>query len=178
MQISLSQDIQTILYWGAKNLVQFNALKRQACNIFHKKSTNTNAITMSGQALQNNDTFNLVGVTFEQDLRWDKHIAPAASKKLSFLFHAKKYFTSSNLYILYVAQIRPSLKNMLSPFAVSLKTSTTSHFDRTFVPRVSWLWNGLHSHVFSLFPNIQTFKTRINKLPPLFHLSHPRYVGI
>ena len=28
---------------------------------------------MSGQTLQNNDTFNLVGVTFEQDLRWDKH---------------------------------------------------------------------------------------------------------
>ena len=68
---------------------------------------------MSGQTLQNNDTFNLVGVTFEQDLRWDKHIsstASAASIKFSFLFRAKRYFTSSNLYTLYVAQIRPSLK--------------------------------------------------------------------
>ena len=77
------------------------------------KSTNTNAITMSGQTLQNNDTFNLVGVTFEQDLRWDKHIssiASAASKKLSFLFFAKKYFTSSNVYTHYVAQIRQSLE--------------------------------------------------------------------
>jgi len=98
MQIALSQDIQTIILdWRAKNLVQFNALKTQSCNISHK-SPNANAITMSGQTLQNNDTFNLVGVTFEQDLRWDKHIfsiASAASKKLSFLFRAKRYFTSS-----------------------------------------------------------------------------------
>ena len=68
---------------------------------------------MSGQILQNNDPFNLVGVTFEQDLRWDKHIssiASAASKKLGFLFHAKKYFTSANLYTLYVAQVRLSLE--------------------------------------------------------------------
>ena len=249
MQISLSQDIQTILDWGAKNLVQFNALKTQACNISHKKSTNTNAITMSGQTLQNNDTFNLVGVTFEQDLRWDKHIssiASAASKKLGFLFRAKKYFTSSNLYTLYVAQIRPSLEycshvwgaappttlnildsvqrrairlindpaltdrlpslahrravgdlslfyryfyglcsnelnsiippvivpsrqtrgaSGLHPFAVTLKTSRTSHFDRTFIPRVSRLWNGLPSHAFPSSPNLQTFKSRINKLP-------------
>ena len=101
MQISLSQDIQTILDWGAKNLVQFNALKTQACNISHKKSTNSNAITLSGQTLQNNDTFNLVGVTFEHDLRWDKHIssiASAASKKLGFLFRAKKYFLIESLH--------------------------------------------------------------------------------
>ena len=104
MQISLSQDIQTILDWGAKNLVLFNALKTQACNISHKKSTNSNAIIMSGQTLQNNDTFNLVGVNFISS------VATAASKKLGFLFRAKKYFTSSNLYTLYEAQIRPSLE--------------------------------------------------------------------
>ena len=100
MQMSLSQDIQTILDWGAKNLVQFNALKTQACNISHKKSTNANAITISGQTLQNNDTFNLVGITFEQDHRWNKHmssIASAVSKKLGFLFRANKYFTFSNI---------------------------------------------------------------------------------
>ena len=38
------------------------------------------------------------------------HIASAASEKLSFLFRAKKYFTPSNLYILYVAQIRSNLE--------------------------------------------------------------------
>ena len=204
---------------------------------------------MSGQTLQNKDTFNLVGVTFEQDIRWDRHIssiASAASKKLGFLFRAKKYSTSSNLYTLYVAQIQPSLEycshvwgaappttlnildsvqrrairlindsaltdrlpllahrravgdlslfyryfhglcsnelnsiippvivpsrhtrsaSRLHPFAVSLTTSRTSHFDRTFVPRTSRLWNNLPPQVFPSPPNLQTFKSRINKLP-------------
>jgi len=51
------------------------------------------------------------------------------------------------------------------PFAVSLATSKTSHFDRTFVPRVSRLLNRLPPHVFPSLPNLQTFKSRINKLP-------------
>ena len=158
---------------------------------------------------------------------------------------AKKHFTSSNLYTLYVAQIRPSLKfcshvwgaappttlnildsvqrrairlindpaltdklpslshrravgdlslfyrnfyglcsnelnsiippvivpsrqtwgaSGLHPFAVTLKTSRTSHFDWTFVPRVLRLWNGIPSHAFPSSPNRQTFKSRIHKL--------------
>jgi hypothetical protein len=78
-----------------------------------KKSSNTHPLLMSGQVLQNGDTFNLVGVTFENNLNWHKHIvslATAALKKLGFLFRAKKYFSPSNLYTLYVSQIQPSLK--------------------------------------------------------------------
>ena len=68
---------------------------------------------MNGASLQNKESFNLVGVAFEHDLSWHGHItliATSAAKKLVFLFRARKYFSSSNLYTLYVSQIRPCLK--------------------------------------------------------------------
>jgi len=52
-------------------------------------------------------------------------------------------------------------------FTVSLKKSRTSHFDQTFVPRVLRLWNNLLPHVFPRSPNLQIFKSRINKFPPI-----------
>nr|CAH7757454.1 unnamed protein product [Callosobruchus chinensis] len=44
---------------------------------------------------------------------WHEHvssIATAAGKKLGYLFRARKYFSPSNLFLPYKAQIRPSLK--------------------------------------------------------------------
>nr|CAH7753253.1 unnamed protein product [Callosobruchus chinensis] len=44
---------------------------------------------------------------------WHEHvssIATAAGKKLEYLFRSRKYFSPSNLLILYKAQIRPSLE--------------------------------------------------------------------
>ena len=68
---------------------------------------------MNGTSLQNKESFDLVGVAFEQDLSWHRHIssiATSAAKKLGFLFRARKYFSSSNLHTLYVSQIRPCLE--------------------------------------------------------------------
>nr|CAH7768350.1 unnamed protein product [Callosobruchus chinensis] len=44
---------------------------------------------------------------------WHEHvssIAIAAGKKLGYLFRARKYFSPSNLFTLYKAQIRPILE--------------------------------------------------------------------
>ena len=52
-------------------------------------------------------------MTFTRDMNWHQHvtdIAKAASQKLSFLFRDRQYFSSSNLFTLYKAQIRPCLE--------------------------------------------------------------------
>ena len=59
---------------------------------------------MSGASLQNKESFNLVGVAFEHDLSWHGHItstATSAAKKLGFLFRARRYVSSLNLYKLF-----------------------------------------------------------------------------
>nr|CAH7744500.1 unnamed protein product [Callosobruchus chinensis] len=48
---------------------------------------------------------------------WHEHassIATAAGKKLGYLFRASKYFSPFNLLTLYKAQIRPSLRVLLT----------------------------------------------------------------
>ena len=253
MQLSLTQDLQSILDWGSKNLVHFNASKTQSCCLSRKKSNNANFVSMNGQILQNSESFGLVGINFTDDLEWRRHItsiAAAAAKKLGFLYRAKRYFSSDNLYTLYVSQIRPGLEycshiwgaaspttlgildsiqrrafrliddpvaaNRLPslshrrtvgdlslfyryfngfcseelstivpplvthnratrgalhshPFTVQLQKPRTSHFVRSFVPRVSRLWNQLPATVFPSSPNLQKFKSHVNK----YLLSHP-----
>ena len=93
MHMSLSEDLQIILDWGTKNLVQFNASKTKSCSLSHKKSNNTHTIFMNGTSLQNKESFNLVGVSFKHDLSWLRHItsiATSAAKKLGFLFRARR----------------------------------------------------------------------------------------
>lgn len=49
-------------------------------------------------------------------------------------------------------------------YTVELRTSRTSRFDRSFVSRTSKLWNALPPDVFPEYPNLQLFKSRVNKL--------------
>ena len=63
--------------------------------------------------VQNKESFDLVGVASEHDVSWHGHITSittSAAKKLGFLFRARRYFSSLNLYTLYVSQIRPCLE--------------------------------------------------------------------
>ena len=79
MHMSPSRDLQIILDWGTKNLVQFNASKTQSCSLLHKKSNNTHRISMNDTSLQNKESFDLVGVAFEHDLSWHKHVTSIAT---------------------------------------------------------------------------------------------------
>ena len=56
---------------------------------------------------------------------------------------------------------------------VELRTSRTAPFDRTFVPRASRLWNSLPSNVFPETIDLQTFKSRINRLNLSLPSTHP-----
>ena len=55
----------------------------------------------------------------------------------------------------------------MHPYTVQLQKPRTSHYLRSFITRVSRLWNSLPAYVFPSFPNLQSFKSRINRL----HLS-------
>jgi hypothetical protein len=110
---SLNCDLERIIDWGLENLVQFNAKKTQKCTFSRKANLACPNIVMSGQVLPSNPAISLLGVTASSNLSWHDHvtdIARAASKKLGFLFRARRYFTSQQLLVLYKAQIRPPLE--------------------------------------------------------------------
>ncbi|CAH2021942.1 unnamed protein product [Acanthoscelides obtectus] len=59
-------------------------------------------------------------------------------------------------------QIR--LTSASHPNRVKLRTSRTGRYDRSFVPRVSRLWNNLREEAFPSSTNLRQFKNRINKI--------------
>nr|CAH7739014.1 unnamed protein product [Callosobruchus chinensis] len=95
---SLSKDLEAIIAWGLKNMVEFNAPTSQYCTL-SKRCPSEHLVLMNNQALPRNHSFKLLG-----------SIATAAGKKLGYLFRARKYFSPSNFLTLYNAQIRPRLE--------------------------------------------------------------------
>jgi hypothetical protein len=110
---SLTTDLTKITEWGAKNLVLFNPSKTQS-SVFSKKRHPSNILpSMNNQILVHNSELSILGITISDNLVWHTHVSNlvnSASKKLSFLFRSKRYFTPENLLTLYKATIRPTLE--------------------------------------------------------------------
>nr|CAH7745992.1 unnamed protein product [Callosobruchus chinensis] len=81
---SLSKDLEAISAWGFKNIVEFKQ-------------------EVPKRLLGSNQQPGSAKKSLIQALR-------TAGKKLGYLFRARKYFSPSNLFTLYKAQIRPSLE--------------------------------------------------------------------
>lgn len=60
--------------------------------------------------------------------------------------------------------------NQMHSFTAHLQRPRISHFAISFIPRVSKLWNSFASEAFLNPPNLQHYKSRINKLPCLLSL--------
>lgn len=110
---SLNSDLQNIMEWGRLNLVDFNAGKTQATTFSRKVSSREPPLLMQGHQISPKNAMHLLGITVTSSICWHEHvsaIAKSASAKLSFLFRAKRYFTPSQLLLLYKTQIRPGLE--------------------------------------------------------------------
>ena len=105
----LNLDLDSILDWGTANLVTFNQSKTQNLLISCRRDSNVPILSMADQILPQAASLNILGMEISNNLSWTSHIktiASSASKKLGFLFRARKYFTPPQLLLLYKAQIR------------------------------------------------------------------------
>ncbi|CAG9813541.1 unnamed protein product [Phaedon cochleariae] len=92
----------------------FNDFPDTQASLFSRKADLTVPnISMSGVTIPLKTSIPLLGITISNNLSWENHvrsIAKSASQKLGFLFRARSYFTSSQLLMIYKAQIRPVLE--------------------------------------------------------------------
>jgi Reverse transcriptase (RNA-dependent DNA polymerase)/Endonuclease-reverse transcriptase len=110
---SLNSDINAICQWGIDNLVEFNSCKTQSFFVSRKKDQNFPPVFMSNNPLTRNNSLSVLGLDISSNLSWHSHvvsIAKSASKKLGFLFRARRYFSSEQLLTLYKSQVRPTLE--------------------------------------------------------------------
>lgn len=152
---NINMDLATILEWGSNNLVEFNAGKTQAC-LFSRKAD----LTVPNITIPLKSSISMLGITISNNLSWENHvrsIAKSASQKLGFLFRAKSYFTSSQLLMIYKAQIRPVLEYC------------------------SHIWSAAPKHILKLLDSVQKRAIRLvgdaSLTNSLTCLEHRRRVG-
>ncbi len=110
---SVRDDLDSILQWGAANLVNFNSSKTQCTPFSLKHSKFEPNLSFNNNLIVPKDTLSALGLNFSSDLSWKIHttgLAKSASQKLGVLFRFRKFFTSKQLLTLYVGTIRPCME--------------------------------------------------------------------
>lgn len=115
MHESLNRDLAAIVEWGRANRVDFNAGKTQCCLLSHKRAADPveSSLTFDGADVEESAALGILGMKIQSDARWADHVfgvAKDASKCLGFLKRCKKYFTPSDLLIIYTTYIRPRME--------------------------------------------------------------------
>ncbi len=110
----LQDEINYISSWGKSWQVKFAADKSQTLTISRMSDRNSNTpLTMRGKEIENKEHLLILGVTFDNTLRFKKHIhnlARVASMKLGHLRKIAHLLTPESIQALYKSQIRSSLE--------------------------------------------------------------------
>ena len=114
MAAKLEVDLCTVVEWGDKWLVTFNASKTKLLSMNRFKDPFLPSIVMNGAELPENKHFRLLGLTFSNDLTWNNYIesiAKSAAMKIGSLYRARNFLSPESILYLYKATIRPCLES-------------------------------------------------------------------
>lgn len=157
---ALNSDLASIARWGSATGTTFNPLKSAHVSITLRHSSHGLPLSLGPDSIPHVPSFTLLGLSFSNNLSWSPHIkliASRASRKVGFLFRARKFFTSSQLLLIYKSQIRPTLEYCCH------------------------VWGGAPSSYLSLLDSIQRKCVRLIGAPTLTNnlqsLSHRRDVA-
>ena len=84
----LNSDLEKLEAWAQQWIVSFSALKTISMVVNYRNITPPNNLKMYNQELQNIPYSKHLGVTLQQNLKWDKHfeeISIKANKRLDIL---------------------------------------------------------------------------------------------
>ena len=113
MAAFLEDDLRTVVEWGEKWLVNFNASKTRLLSISRHKTPFLPSVLMNGKELPESSSFRLLGITFSNDFKrtsYIEYIAKAATRKVGSLYRAKNFLTPITILHLYKATIRPCME--------------------------------------------------------------------
>ena len=106
--------VQEVLNWSRYNLMNINWSKTKEMIIGPLSKQSIPQLDVSGNIIQRVNVFKLLGVSIDNNLKWDSHInsiCSKASSRLHFLKLIKRYLLSNDdLLHFYVCFIRPVLE--------------------------------------------------------------------
>lgn len=110
---TLSSDLNSLKGWVRANRVELNLGKTQKCRFSHKRSEISTGLSSITEELEETANLRILGTNVTSKLLWSEHVRSVtkdAAKRLGFLRRCKKFFSSSELAIIYKAYIRPLLE--------------------------------------------------------------------
>ena len=110
---TINSDLEAISSWGRENLVKFIYAKTHLLPISLSTDPSPFDIIFEKDVINPLSSICILGVEITSNLSWRNHIiqiAKIASQKLGILFRYRKYFTSSQLFKLFVGFLQPFLK--------------------------------------------------------------------
>ena len=111
---NLSSDLASVVTWGEKWLVSFNATKTKSVSFHHHRQPDFSVLSMNGVDLVESDSHDrLLGLTLSSDLKWDTYIARIAknaSKMVGSFYRSRNFLSPSSILYLYKSQIRPTME--------------------------------------------------------------------
>ena len=113
MASELESDLQDIVDWGRKWLVDFNAGKTQLDTFDQSDNTGAIDVKMDGSVLEEKSSLKMLGLTFSSKLDWGSYIisiAKSASKKIGALIRSMKFLSAEIALFLYKSTIRPFME--------------------------------------------------------------------
>ena len=123
---SLEDDLKRVSNWGNLWQVSLNSGKTKIISINRYKQSNTHHIAMSGDDLEESNSFRLVGLTISIDLTCNEYICSIAKKaamKVGSLFRARRYLSPECILHLYKSLIRPCMEYCCHIWAGASSTS-------------------------------------------------------
>ena len=109
----LNSDLEKLEAWAQQWIVSFSALKTNSMVVNYRNITPPNNLKMYNQELQNIPYSKHLGVTLQQNLKWDKHfeeISIKANKRLDIQNLLSFKLSRNSLEILYFTFVRSVLE--------------------------------------------------------------------
>ena len=109
----LNSDIERILKFGKKWLLEFEAKKTKAITISKKRDVVNVPLVMEGEVICENETLEVLGFTLDSKGTWSPHvdrIATEARQRLGAIRRARRYLDDNGLHTAYTAFVRPKLE--------------------------------------------------------------------
>ena len=106
----LQDDLDRLVAWGDKWQMKFNLTKCSTMNLTHKTNKKANIYTMKGTQLTQVTNHVYLGIDFQDNLRWDRHInkiVKSASKTQGMIRRNLWGCSQQTKSLAYMALVRP-----------------------------------------------------------------------
>lgn len=111
-KIALQSDVTRVVQWVEESNLRLNKPKTKFMVISRKRQPPSISLFLGDSAIEQVDSYKLLGLTITEDLSWSRHISNTsckASRLVGFLYRNFRGASSSSLTYLYKALVRPVL---------------------------------------------------------------------